>query len=50
MNYETAYLYLFNTLTDLIKLLESTDPGREVVDTAALLRRAQAEAEERCIQ
>lgn len=48
MSYKQGYLHLFNRLTDIIQLMENTDPVTEWVDVAGLLRALQAEGED-CI-
>lgn len=49
MNYKSAYLHLFNRLTDIIDMLESTDKKHESLNPLPLLKSIQAESKDVCI-
>lgn len=50
MKYKKAYIYIFNKLTEVIKLMDAIDPATEYVDIEQLLKHVQVEAEKCCIE
>lgn len=48
MHYKQGYLYLFNRLSNIIKLMNEVDHATEQVDIALLLQSVQRDAEEIC--